>query len=117
VHRRHGPVRWACRKIYPCGGRIPNITCSKLYQSPGCLMNFNLYLDDQTAKELDRTAKKLGETRSGLIRKALREWLDKKTLGSPGWPSLILEWDGNPDIPSFEAYRDELSAPSEDSFS
>ena len=25
-------------------------------------MNFNLYLDDQTAKELDRTAKKLGET-------------------------------------------------------
>ncbi len=52
-------------------------------------MNFNLYLDDQTAKELDRTAKKLGETRSGLIRKALREWLDKKTLGSPGWPLLI----------------------------
>ena len=36
-------------------------------------MNFNLYLDDQTAKELDRAAKKLGETRSGLIRKALRE--------------------------------------------
>jgi hypothetical protein len=26
------------------------------------LMNFNLYLDDQTAKELDRTAKKLAET-------------------------------------------------------
>jgi predicted transcriptional regulator len=38
-------------------------------------MNFNLYLDDETAKELDRTAKELGETRSGLIRKALREWL------------------------------------------
>jgi predicted nucleic acid-binding protein/predicted transcriptional regulator len=55
-------------------------------------MNFNLYLDDQTAKELDQTAEKLGETRSGLIRKALREGLDKKTLGSPGWPSLILEW-------------------------
>jgi len=28
-------------------------------------MNFNLYLDDQTAKELDRMAKKLGETRTG----------------------------------------------------
>ena len=36
-------------------------------------MNFNLYLDDKTAQELDRTAKKLGETRSGLIRKAVRE--------------------------------------------
>jgi hypothetical protein len=34
-------------------------------------MNFNP-LDDETAKELDRTAKKLGETRGGLIRKALR---------------------------------------------
>jgi ribbon-helix-helix CopG family protein len=74
-------------------------------------MNFDLYLDDQTAKELDRTAKKLGETRSGLIRKALREWLDKKTLGSPGWPSLVLEWQGVPDMPPFESYRGELRIP------
>jgi hypothetical protein len=74
-------------------------------------------LDDQTAKELDRTAKKLGETRSGLIRKALREWLDKKTLGSPGWPSLILEWQGVPDTPPFESYRGELLPPREDTFS
>jgi hypothetical protein len=80
-------------------------------------VNFNLYLDDQTAKELDRTAKKLGETRSGLIRKALREWLDKKTLGSPGWPSLILEWQGDPDTPPFESYRSELVSPREDAFS
>ena len=80
-------------------------------------MNFNLYLDDQTAKELDRTAKKLGETRSGLIRKALREWLDKKKLGSPGWPPLILEWQGVPDTPPFESYRGELLPPREDAFS
>jgi len=80
-------------------------------------MNFNLYLDDQTARELDRTARKLGETRSGLIRKALREWLDKKTLGSPGWPSLILEWQGVSDMPPFESYRGELLPPREDAFS
>ena len=80
-------------------------------------MNFNLYLDDQTARELDRTASELGETRSGLIRKALREWLDKKTLGSPGWPPLILNWQGDPDAPLFESYRDELLAPREDAFS
>ena len=79
-------------------------------------MNFNLYLDDQTAKELDRTAKKLGETRSGLIHKALRERLDKKTLGDPGWPSPILEWSGVPDMPPFESYRDELLVPREDAF-
>lgn len=77
-------------------------------------MNFNLYLDDKTAAELDRTAKTLGETRSGLIRKALREWLDKKTLGSPGWPRAILEWNGAGDTPPFESYRDELLPPTDD---
>ena len=43
-----------------------------------------------------------------LICKALRERLDKRTLGSPGWPSLILEWQGVPDTPPFESYRGEL---------
>jgi Ribbon-helix-helix protein, copG family len=79
-------------------------------------MNFNLYLDDQTAEELDQTAQKLGETRSGLIRKALREWLDK-TLDSPGWPSPVLEWQGVPDMPPFEMYRGELLVAREDAFS
>lgn len=80
-------------------------------------MNFNLYLDDKTAGELGRMAKTLGETRSGLIRKALREWLDKNALGSPGWPSLILEWQGAPDIPPFESYRRELLPPRGGAFS
>ena len=80
-------------------------------------MNFNLYLDDRTANELDQTARTLGETRSGLIRKALREWLDKKTRGSPGWPALILEWSGDPETPPFESYRGELPPPREDPFS
>jgi hypothetical protein len=74
-------------------------------------MNFNVHLDDRTAGELDRAAKEFGETRSGLIRKALREWLDKRTLGSPGWPPLILEWQGVPDMPPFESYRGELLPP------
>lgn len=71
-------------------------------------MNFNLYLDDRMAKEPDRAAKKLGETRCRLIRKAPCEWFDKKTLGSPGWPSLILEWQGAPEMPPLESYRDDL---------
>jgi hypothetical protein len=77
-------------------------------------MDLNLYLDDPTARELDQTAHDLGETRSGVIRKALREWLDKKALGSPGWPSPVLEWRGEPDAPPFESYRGQLLAPSDD---
>lgn len=80
-------------------------------------MNFNLYLDDKTARELDQTAKSLGESRSGLIRKAVREWLDKKAFGSPGWPVQILEWQGAPDLAPFEFHRDELLVPAEDAFS
>ena len=79
-------------------------------------MNFNLYLDDETGRRLDLTAKSLGETRSGLIRKAVREWLDKEALGSPGWPRPILEWQGAPETPPFESYRDDLPPPSEDPF-
>lgn len=79
-------------------------------------MNFNLYLDDKTAKELDKTAKKLGETRSGLIRKAVREWLDKKALGNPSWPRSVLELREAADIPPFESHRDELLPPREDPF-
>jgi len=100
----------------PCAGRSHDITYDRLEKRIP-IVNFNLYLDDQTAKELDRTAKKLGETRSGLIRKALREWLDKKTLGSPGWPRLILEWQGAPDMKPFESYRGDLLAPREHDFS
>jgi len=48
---------------------------------------------------------------------ALREWLDKKTRGSPGWPPLILEWQGVPDMAPFESYRDELLPPRENPFS
>jgi Arc/MetJ-type ribon-helix-helix transcriptional regulator len=74
-------------------------------------MNFDLHLDDQIANELDQTAQKLGQTRSELIRQALREWLDNKALGSPGWPALILEWEGVPDMPPFESHRAELREP------
>lgn len=80
-------------------------------------MNFNLCLDDQIAKELDRVAKTLSETRNGLIRKAAREWLEKRTLGSPGWPRLISQWRGLPDISPFESNRGDLPPPRDDGFS
>lgn len=76
-------------------------------------MNFNLYLDDLLVKELDSTAQRLGESRSGLIRRAVREWLDKKELGEPTWPRAVLEWKGVPDFAGFERHRDELLPPTE----
>jgi hypothetical protein len=52
--------------------------------------------------------KKLGEGR-----KAIREWLGKKTLGNQAWPPVVLNWRGAPDFPGFEAFRTELLSPGE----
>ncbi len=71
------------------------------------------YLDDNKARELDETAKKLRETRSSLIRRLVRWWLDKKGRSNRSWPPEILGWQGIPDFPSFESYRDELLPPRE----
>ena len=51
--------------------------------------------------------------RRGSFAKALREWLDKNTLGDPGWPLQILEWQKVPDTAPFESYLGELSPPRE----
>jgi hypothetical protein len=80
-------------------------------------MKFNFSLDDKTANELDRTARKLGETSSDLICKAVREWLDKKADGRSSWPALILEWEGVPDMPPFESHRGEVLTPLGGAFS
>lgn len=58
-------------------------------------MNVNFPADDQTAEESGRAAKEPGATETG----------------GPGWPRLILEWRGVPDMPPFESYRGELLPP------
>ena len=38
-------------------------------------MNFNIYLDDETGQQLNKVAKKVGESRNALVRQAVSEWL------------------------------------------
>jgi hypothetical protein len=80
-------------------------------------MNFSLYLDDQIGKELDRTAKKLGEIAQrvdpqGAARMAGQEGARWSGLADidPGVACI-------PDIPPFESNRGEVLAPREDAFS
>ena len=35
-------------------------------------MNFNIYLDDETGRQLNRLAKRAGESRNALVREAVR---------------------------------------------
>jgi predicted transcriptional regulator len=72
-------------------------------------MNFNIYLDDETGQQLNKVAKKAGESRNALVRQAVGEWLKKH--GKPQWPEDVLAFNGLADMPPFEASRDRLRPP------
>ena len=75
-------------------------------------MNFNIYLDDDTGRQLTIAAKDSGENRNALIRQAVAEWLARH--GKPQWPEAVLNFQGIADMPAFESSRDQLRAPSSD---
>jgi len=72
-------------------------------------MNFNIYLDDETGRQLNNVAEQAGETRNALIRQAVRECLNRR--GKPNGPDAVLAFKGMADMPLFEASRDRLKPP------
>jgi predicted transcriptional regulator len=75
-------------------------------------MHFNVYIDDATGQQLNQTAELVGESRNALIRKAVREWLERQ--GEPQWPAEVLGFEGMAVMPPFEANRSRLSPPLDD---
>jgi hypothetical protein len=76
-------------------------------------VNFNLYLDDDSARRLDRLAKTVRKPRNALIREAVQAWLAEQ---SRRWPKEVLEFSGDPSLEPFEAHRAVLLAPTDDPF-
>ena len=77
-------------------------------------MNFNLYLDEDSARRLAQLAKRTGVPRNAIVRKAVREWLDAQ---SSVWPKEVQEFPGDPALVPFESRRSELRAAEDDPFS
>jgi predicted transcriptional regulator len=75
-------------------------------------MHFNIYLDDETGKQLNAVAKQSGQTRNALIREAIKEWLARHAR--PQWPEAVMAFEGVPDMPPFEAGRKQLKPPADD---
>ena len=75
-------------------------------------MNFNVYLDDFTGRQLVTAAERTGETKNALIRKAVSEWLARH--GQPQWPDEVLSFNGMAEMPSFESSRNQLNSPAAD---
>jgi len=77
-------------------------------------MNFNIYLDDKTAQQLQDATEISNESRNSIIRQAISFWLQHHHKKK--WPESILEFNGIKDFPAFESNRSELSPPKEDPF-
>lgn len=75
-------------------------------------MHFNIYLDDETGVRLNRLAEQRGRSRNSVIREAVADLLAKQSTGD--WPKEVREFQGAPDMPSFESYRDELTMTNDD---
>ena len=72
-------------------------------------------LEDNIGKQLKNWAKRSGKSRNMIIREAIKEWVLHHTIKT--WPSSVLKFKGNPEIPPFENTRSELAPPKEDPFS
>lgn len=75
-------------------------------------MHFNIYLDNDTGQRLNQAAEHGGESRNALIRRAVKEWLDRRI--QPAWPEAVMAHQGWSDMPAFESGRAELSPPADD---
>ena len=77
-------------------------------------MHFNIYLDDETAEQLQEATEASDVSRNAIIRQAITFWLKKHHKKQ--WLKKIIDFGGVADFPSFESYRDDLSAPKADPF-
>ena len=76
------------------------------------MMNFNVYVDEQTGKLLARLAKERHVSRNALIREAVANLLQRDTQAD--WPQSVRDFPGIPNSPAFEAARQALRAPPKD---
>ncbi len=74
-------------------------------------MTFSIYLDQNLGAKLTDAAKRSGQTRNSLIRRALSEWLGQHRAAK--WPEAMLAFKGIHDAPRFETHRKKLKPPRE----
>jgi hypothetical protein len=76
-------------------------------------VNFNVYLDRESAALLARLARSSRKPRNALVREAVRALLDGQTSR---WPRVVSDFAGDPSFTPFEQHRVELAARDDDPF-
>lgn len=77
-------------------------------------MNFNVYIDEETAKRLGALARRRRKPRNALVREALEALLDQPQAAQ--WPAELIDFAGLPSFAAFESHRDKLRAVDDDPF-
>ena len=76
-------------------------------------MQVTINLPPDLEQDLIRQAAQSNVPLQTIILQALRRVTLPSNAGTSHWSEIILSYEGTPDFPAFESYRDELLAPSE----
>lgn len=74
-------------------------------------MNFNVYVNKNTAQRVKTAAKTLHRSRNSIVNEALEEWLLNHTFTK--WPENFFDFDPIENVPDFKILRKELKDISE----
>ena len=76
-------------------------------------MQITTELPPDLEQDLLRQAERSNISLQTLILKALRQMLQTPVISTSQWPEVILSYEGIPNFPAFESYREELLQPIE----
>jgi len=76
-------------------------------------MQITINLPPDLQQDLIRQAEQSNISLSTLILQVLRHTMQAPPISAYQWPEAILSYQGVPDFPAFESYRDELIPPHE----
>ena len=76
-------------------------------------MQITIDLPPDLEQDLIRQAAETNTPLQTLILRALRQIIQSSPDAVSKWPESILSYEGTPDFPAFESYRDELLSPRE----
>ncbi|NCJ05629.1 hypothetical protein GS597_03715 [Synechococcales cyanobacterium C] len=76
-------------------------------------MQITIDLPPDLEQNLIRQAAETNTPLKTLILRALRQIIQTPANSASNWPKVILSYEGIPDFPAFESYRNELLSPCE----
>ncbi|ALJ68651.1 MULTISPECIES: hypothetical protein [unclassified Synechocystis] len=76
-------------------------------------MQITINLPPDIEQDLLRQAKTANVPLQTIILKALRQMIEMPTVSTSQWTEVVISYEGFPNFPEFESYRDELLSPCE----